>query len=301
VLAVGLDVNGLDLREVAHEVGPGDVGLLLVEPTLQVDLEPQGEEAHDDVADRVAVGVVVDRADIEDGLLGSKRALDAPERLVGGGDLRGREVRVRGEHERAVEAGIAGDRVLVDRYRTLLDAEEAGEALVADDGLGAALGERLRQLCDERGTRGGVLLDLDLVACRSEPGSMSRWSAIAKTQRSMSNWNRRPLASRAITSGRPCRSQRRPKTSGGPQALAVRARRPDARAFSTTASFSLNIERLRSRPSSSPDATSASRRPSVPTIFWRTLFPSRTERTICRYWWASPLALTLRLDRTNMP
>ena len=65
-LAVGLDLDGLDVGEVAHEVGPGDVDVLLVQPTLEIDLEPEREEARDDVADRVPVGVVMDRADIED-------------------------------------------------------------------------------------------------------------------------------------------------------------------------------------------------------------------------------------------
>jgi hypothetical protein len=51
-LLVDGDVDRAQLGEVAHQVGPGDVDAPLVEPALQIDLEPEREEAPDDVPDR---------------------------------------------------------------------------------------------------------------------------------------------------------------------------------------------------------------------------------------------------------
>ena len=70
-------------------------------------------------------------------------------------------------------------------------------------------------------------------------------------------------------------------------------------AASTTRIFSVNLARLCNNPSSSPDASSLSRRPSVPMISWRTLRPSRTDRTIWRYSYSPPFP-TLRFTRTNI-
>ena len=50
----------LDAAEVSHEVGPGDLDLSLVEALLKVDLQAEGKEAADDMADGGVVVVVVD-------------------------------------------------------------------------------------------------------------------------------------------------------------------------------------------------------------------------------------------------
>ena len=70
-IALSVEVHGdsAHLREVAHELQPGHLATALLEPTLQVDLQAQREEAGDDVADTVAVGVVEDGAHLERRLL----------------------------------------------------------------------------------------------------------------------------------------------------------------------------------------------------------------------------------------
>jgi hypothetical protein len=68
----------LDLVEVAHQVGPGDLDAALVESALQIDLQPQRKEAADDVADRGVVAMMEDGADLERALGLAKRPLDAP-------------------------------------------------------------------------------------------------------------------------------------------------------------------------------------------------------------------------------
>ena len=58
-LAVERDRHGLHLREVAHEVGPGNVDTAGLEPPLQVDLQPQRQEAGDDVPDTGVVPMLI--------------------------------------------------------------------------------------------------------------------------------------------------------------------------------------------------------------------------------------------------
>ena len=79
--AVEIDDHGLDSGEIAHQVGPGRLDLVLVEPDLEIDLEPQREETADDVADRVLVEVVEDRPDLERGL-SSRKVRSTRQRLL---------------------------------------------------------------------------------------------------------------------------------------------------------------------------------------------------------------------------
>jgi hypothetical protein len=106
--AIEVERDGLDLGEVAHEVRPGHVHASLVEATLKVDLQLQGEEAPDDVPDARVVVMVLDGADLERGLRGAEAALHAPEALVGRGDLGRREFRV-GSIESRVDKGPCPD------------------------------------------------------------------------------------------------------------------------------------------------------------------------------------------------
>ena len=107
--AVEIDDHRLQPGEVAHQVGPGRRETLGVEPALQVDLEAQGQEATDDVADHAVVALVEDRADLEGRLHLAERALDPPQGFVGLRDLGGGQVGASGEHELAIQPGLAGD------------------------------------------------------------------------------------------------------------------------------------------------------------------------------------------------
>src|SRR6266446_126893 len=131
--------------------------------TLQVDLQPQRQEAGDDVPDAGVVPMVVKGADLQRRLLLPEGPLHAPQALVGARDLVRWQRRVGPQDELPIEARVGLDRGAVDRHATPLDGDEAGEALVADHRLGPVR-ERGLELREDRGPCGGVLPRLIRIA-----------------------------------------------------------------------------------------------------------------------------------------
>lgn len=64
-LAIPGDIHGAFLSEIAHQIGPGDTHPTLVQPALQVYLQPQGQETPHDMADAAVIGLVVDGFDLQ--------------------------------------------------------------------------------------------------------------------------------------------------------------------------------------------------------------------------------------------
>ena len=98
----------------------------------------------------------------------------------------------------------------------------AAKAIAAVEVVQRQLGEagRLDRLCPRRAVQVGARRG-------------SRCSARAKATRSGSNSNFLPSARRSRYSGRPCRCQRRPNTSAGPQLLSARTNRSSLAASTT--------------------------------------------------------------------
>ena len=103
--AVGLKMDGLHLAQIAHQRRPGDIRLALVQPALEVHLEPQRQEPGHDVADRGIVAMMENRPHLDGALRLPEGAFDTPETFIGLGHFCGGEIRVRPQDVFAV-AGL---------------------------------------------------------------------------------------------------------------------------------------------------------------------------------------------------
>ena len=145
-MPVERDGDCLHPREITHQVGPRDVDPAGLEASLQVDLQAQRQEAGHDVADAGVVPVVVEGSDLQCRLLLAKGALHPPQALVGPRDLLRGQLGVGAQDEFPVEPRVGLHGSAVDGHTAALDGDEAGEALVPDDGLGP-----VRERCLELG------------------------------------------------------------------------------------------------------------------------------------------------------
>ena len=158
-LPVQRQFDRAEFGEIAHEIGPRDVYLPLVEATLQVDLQSESEKAGHDVAGGGVVAVVEDRTHLERRLRLAEGALHAPEALVRAGDVLGAQRGGRAQDKLAVQPRVPLHRRPVDGDAPLGHCDEALEADVADDGL-RAVGQRVLELGQDGLACGRVLLRL---------------------------------------------------------------------------------------------------------------------------------------------
>jgi hypothetical protein len=101
------------LLEISHEIRPQGLQPPIIQSGLEINLEPQAQEARDDMTDPGVIPLLLDRSYLKGGFLLAKRALNSPQFLVGLGHLTGREARVGREHERAIQTSTDLDRLLV--------------------------------------------------------------------------------------------------------------------------------------------------------------------------------------------
>ena len=80
--AVGFKMDGLHLAQIAHQRRPGDIRLALVQPALEVHLEPQRQEPGHDVADRGIVAMMEDRPHLDRAFRLPESPLHPPETLI---------------------------------------------------------------------------------------------------------------------------------------------------------------------------------------------------------------------------
>ena len=148
-------------RSSAHsgvEVGRG-------EAVLERLAQDEGEEGAEHVAADGGIALVEDRPGGQQGLGAAEQLLDSLQIAVAQHRLERVERGVGAQHEDAVEAGVLGDPLVVDREADLGRLQEAAVAEVADQRL-VAVPERLAQAGHDRLPIGGVLVGLGQVADR---------------------------------------------------------------------------------------------------------------------------------------
>lgn len=92
--AIGLKMDGLHLAQIPHQVRPGDLHLALIQPALQVHLEPQRQEPGHDVADRGLVPMMEDRSHLERAFCLPESPLHPPQTFICPGHFGSRKIRV---------------------------------------------------------------------------------------------------------------------------------------------------------------------------------------------------------------
>src|SRR3972149_8173108 len=150
VVPIQLYPHRMQLRQIAHQVRPGNGEGCLFQSSLKVDLEPQGEKTCSNMTDGGIISVVKERTYIQCTLFVPERPFDAPEALIGRRNLLGGELRVCRRHELSVKPCILLDRLLINPNRALLHFDKPRKSSIAYQCFGSPLLNDLPQTLQNR-------------------------------------------------------------------------------------------------------------------------------------------------------
>src|SRR4030067_2759638 len=136
-LTTQVNAHCMQLREVSHQIHPGNAHRSFLKPPVQINLHPQRQKTRHDMPNRGIIAVMEDRPYLQRTFLFPENPFHSPQSLVSPGYFIGRKFRVGGEHKLSIKPGISLNCFLINMYRALLYLQKPGKPFVAYHCLGA--------------------------------------------------------------------------------------------------------------------------------------------------------------------
>src|SRR5512139_17123 len=139
IVTIQLYPHRVQLRQIAHQIRPGNGELCLFHSPLEVDLEPQGQKTCSDMTNGCIISMVKDRTYLQSTLFVPECPFDTPEPLVGRRDLLGGKLCVGRQHELSIKPCILLDGLLINPNRALLHFDKPRKSSIAHQRFGSPL------------------------------------------------------------------------------------------------------------------------------------------------------------------